>query len=65
MKRLNSVAARETFEHELERVRVWYGCMYVIDCISQRGTIGKYSNREGYDFESYRSRLGQRLGFSH
>ena len=25
-KLLDSVAARETFEHELERVRKWYGC---------------------------------------
>ena len=26
MKMLDSVAARDTFEHELERVRGWYGC---------------------------------------
>ncbi len=26
MKLLDSVAARDTFEHELERVRRWYGC---------------------------------------
>ncbi len=26
MKRLDSTAARETFERELERVRRWYGC---------------------------------------
>ena len=25
---------------------------------------GKYSDREGYDFESYRITLGERIGFS-
>jgi REP-associated tyrosine transposase len=29
MKLLNSAAARETFENELERVRRWYGCCVV------------------------------------
>jgi hypothetical protein len=33
-------------------------------CVFQRGTIWKYSNREGYDFESYHIKLGEKLGFS-
>ena len=30
MKLLDSVAARDTFEQALERVRVWYGCYITV-----------------------------------
>jgi hypothetical protein len=35
MKLLDSVAARDIFEQELERVRRWYGC-FVTDYVTNR-----------------------------